>query len=824
MNLKIDFTKNFLPHLIAILVFALVNVFVYNPIFFENKEISQHDINQGRYGAHEATEFYKETGGHTLWTNSMFSGMPAYLVRLSFDHENILYQVEKAFTLYLPRLTAGYTFRAMLCFYILLLVFGVNPYLAIGGALGYGLGTFNIISIIAGHGWKVSAIGYMPLVLAGMRLVYKSKFLMGFALTSFAFMMELHANHPQITYYLAFILFFYGLHELILAIKSSEIKLFSKKSSIAIAALTLGLLANAGKTWLISEYSPYSIRGATELTSDDHGKTSSGLDRDYAFAWSSGISESLTFIIPYFNGGASGQALKSSSYFAKELKKKGVNTSQIKSFIKAVPTYWGKQPFTAGPIYMGITIFFLLIIAIIKLKKEFYWWMIAAGCLGIMLSWGNNFKVFNYLMFDYFPAYSKFRTPAMAVVIPLLCFPLAAFVGFQEFLNGIQKDSLKTSKMMLIKSTIITVSILLIIYIASFFMSFEGLVDARYAGQEWLVDIIRAQRRILIQTDFARGLALVIAVFICAYAALIKKVSFQIAASIISLLIFIDFISVNSRYLKESNFSKTKKKQTLVISPSQADQSILNDKALSYRVLNLQNPFNEAKTSYFHKSIGGYHGAKMRRYQDLIDSYLTNDINYIVNNLKAGKKDFSKAQTLNMLNAKYIKFGDTKNEVVVNRSAFGNAWFVNNIVKVNSPDEEIEALGKHDLSKTAIMDQSKFNLEKDHFEGEGQISLVTYRPNYLKYSVSNAGNSLIVLSEIFYPKGWTATIDGQQADIIRLNYVLRGLNIKSSGDHIVEFSFKPKSYDIANMIMTISVIAIFIAMAASLYFDFLKKA
>ncbi|MBK6263781.1 YfhO family protein [Marivirga sp. S37H4] len=809
MNQKFNL-KNLAPHILAVVVFIIINVVMYWPLFLENKTLNQNDILQGAGANQEIIEHREATGEEALWTNGMFSGMPAYLINVQWSGE-LTKHIRKVISFGLPS-PANHTFVAMLAFYILLLVFRVNPYLAIAGGFAYGLNTFFLISVEAGHIWKVAAISYMPLVLAGIVLTFRKKYLLGFVLTALAMALEISSNHYQITYYLLFIVLIFGVFKLIDAIKNKTLPEFGKTIGILIIAVLLGIGANIGKIWTAYEYGKYSIRGQAVLSSNT--QSTGGLDRDYAFAWSNGIWEPLTFLIPNFYGGASQEEVSMNSKLAEGLRKQGAGSGQIRSFVKSVPTYWGDQPFTSGPYYLGAIAIFLFVLGILVVKGPVKWWLVIASVLGIVLSWGDNFEAFNYFMFDYFPGYNKFRSVSMTVTIPFLCMPLLGFIGLQKLID---EDWNKTKKSLFYAAGVVA-GLCLIFIAGSFMMRFRGTVDPQLGDQAWLVDLIRDQRASMMRGDAFRSLIFVVLAAAVIYFMGENKIKKYTAILLIAGLILVDYIPVAKRYLNDENFKRDVKGS--FFAKSQADERILQDDG-HYRVLNLNNPFNEARTSYYHSSIGGYHGAKMRRYQDLIEYHLQSEINELIEGLRAGNTDFSDFDVINMLNTKYIKFGAEAGQVIVNQAALGNAWFVRNLQKVNTPDEAIEALGNIDTENTAVINSSEFTVAENSFM-DGTIELDSYAPNQLEYSSKNADKGLAVFSEVYYPKGWKAYIDGKEVEILQVNYVLRALEIPA-GEHEVVFKFEPQAYYIGNKIMMGSSIVLILLLLGSLFYSVKKS-
>jgi hypothetical protein len=804
--------KNFTPHIVAIVLFIIINMIMYWPIFMENKELNQNDILQGAGANQEIIDYRAETGEEGLWTNSMFSGMPAYLINVQWSGE-LTYHIQKAISLWLPS-PASHTFVAMLSFYILLLVFRVNPYLAIGGGLVYGLNTFFLISVEAGHIWKVAAISWMPAVLGGIILAFRKQYLWAFILTALAMAMEIRSNHLQVTYYLLLIVLIFGLFQLVNSIRNKTLPEFLKAIGILVLAVLLGVSTNIGKVWTAYEYGQYSIRGPAELSSNT--ESSGGLDRDYAFAWSNGIWEPFTFLVPNFYGGASQEEVSMSSDLAEGLKKRGMGSGQVRSFVKNVPTYWGDQPFTSGPYYMGAIVIFLFILGIIFVKGPKKWWLITASILGIVLSWGKNFEAFNYFMFDYFPGYNKFRSVSMTVAIPFLTMPLLGFLGVKKLIESDWNESKKK----LLTALGIAAGLCLFMVFISFVIGFRASVDANpnLAEYPWLIELIREHRASMFRTDAFRSFFFIILGGGILYLWKAGKLKQNIAIALFIGALLIDFIPVAKRYLNDENFQRDVKGS--FFQKTEADQRILQDDG-HYRVLNLQNPFNEAKTSYYHSSIGGYHGAKMRRYSDLIDFHLQPEMQAMIEKLRSGSTDLSDFDVINMLNTKYIKFGNQAGQVITNQSALGNAWFVENVRAVNNPDEEIETLEQINPSGTAIINQTQFDIPKGNFS-DGNISLQSYAPNELIYQSNNSEKGLALFSEIYYPIGWKAYIDGKEAEILQANYVLRALEIPA-GQHEIRFEFKPASYYAGNNIMMIGSIILILVVIGGIIYSLISK-
>lgn len=789
---KINFKEQVLPHLVAIIVFLLVTVIYFKPVFFEHKSLTQHDIQQWEGGAKELIDFRKTTGDEALWTNSMFSGMPGYLINVQWGN-GILGKFQIAMAMGLPH-PVRIVYLSFLCFYILLLSFGVRPYLAIAGALAFGLSSYNIIGISAGHNSRIAAVAFMPLVLAGIRTVFKGKHLLGFTLTALAVALELRVGHLQITYYLFLMISAYGISEFFFAFKRKELAPFIKRSGILLAAGVLGLTTFIGSLLSTMEYGKYSIRGKSELAQVESGENNDGLTKDYAFQYSNGIFEPMTLFISNVMGGSSQQKLAIDSETAKFMLKQGAAKPQVEQQIQKMPTYWGDQPLTA-PYYAGAIIVFLFILGIITLPKQHTIWLIAMAILGIMLSWGSSFSIFNYFMFDYFPGYNKFRSVTFAIIIPILAMNLLGFVALEKFLD--LEWNPKTKKQLGI-AVISTAGLALILWLFAGVFGYRGAVDGQLP--EWLLAPLRADRQSLLKGSAMAALILIGISAAAVYATITKKIKPSILYLTLSFLMLVDLWSTDKTLLNDSNFKRNPTRT--FFQKTEADNLILNDKSLDFRVFNLQNPWNEARTSYYHNSIGGYHGAKLRRYQDLISSGLSTEHEEAISILRNGSTDFSDLGVLNMLNTKYLVIGPSKDAVVINTSSNGNAWFVANLENVNSADDELSKTLTIDTKTTAVITQSKFKAATK-LGPNGSLTLTKYSPNKLAYKSSNENSGLAVFSEIYYKDGWIATIDGKEAPIIRANYVLRALEIPS-GEHIIEFTFKPSIYNWANPVMMAS--------------------
>jgi hypothetical protein len=825
-----------LPHLVAVILYVVVSLLFFGPVSFDNKVLYQHDILQSAGGNQEIIEFRERTGEEPLWTNSMFGGMPAYLLTVEYagDWVTTLLQVNYLGLPHPPKLV----FVAMLSFYILLLCAGVRPWLAIAGGLAYGLSTFLLISIEAGHNAKVLAMANMPMVVGGVLLAYRNKLVWGFILTALGLALHLRAGHLQITYYLFLILLILGIVWLVGAIKAGQLPLFLKQTGLLAVAALLAVGCNWGRIYNTYKYSQYSIRGGAELSSQaDAGEEGSGLSRDYAFAWSSGKAESLTLLIPYFYGGASGETVASDSELAKTLRGQGVPEAQVREFIQRVPTYFGNQAFTAGPIYVGAVICFLFALGLLLAPNEYRIWLLAATLLSLLLSWGKNLEWFNYFLFDYLPGYNKFRAVTMALSIALLTIPLLGFIGLEFLIRRLQATApaekplpgtakAAAARPLPLRNAIliaagVTGGIALLVALFAGMSSYSAPVDQQLGGYpDWLLQAIRKQRESMVRGDAFRTLIFVLLSAGVVYALWLRKLGVLAGAALLGLLVLADLWMVDARYLDDSKYSRDPRRQ--YFAATAADQTVLADTDPHYRVLNLLNPFNEARTSYHHRSVGGYHGAKLRRYQDLIAHAMEPEINQLIGGLQAGNPNFEEARVLNMLDTRYLLAGQQREAVIQNPAAMGPAWLVEGVQAAQSPDEEMVYLKQIDPRRTAVINTQRYPLQQQSYTAEGSISLAQYELNHIIYQAETSGNALAVFSEIYYPDGWVATINGQPAPILQANYVLRALELPA-GSSTIEFRFEPKSYSSGNVVMLICNILLFALFIGALIWEFRRR-
>jgi len=809
----------FLPHLIAVITFIVVAFTYFYPVL-EGKVLKANDSMVSKINSKEIQDYRVKSGKEPLWTNSIFSGMPAYLISTKYPG-NLIKQVDTFLRIF--GMPVSVLFLSMLGFYILLLIFGVDPWLAIAGAIAYGLTSFFFQVLGAGHNTQAIALAYMPPMIGGIYYAYRHDSLKGALLTALFLALEIQANHPQITYYALLCLLVFGIVEFIYAFKDRTVLKFLKTSALLIIPFIIAIGINFASLYTTYEYGKYSIRGKSDLTFNNKGN-SPGLDKDYILFWSYGVDETFNMLIPDYKGG-SGKPFDRNSETFKALTK---NNNQAAA--EQLGRYWGTQPGTDGPHYVGATVLFLFILGLVLVKGREKWWLLVATILSIMLAWGKNFMPLSNLFIDFFPAYNKFRAVTMTLVIAEFCIPLLGFLALRDIFNGsiTKKEIIKGLK---IAGGVTGGFLLLALILPGISGSFLNKYEIDYP--DWLRTALVADRKNLLRGDAFRSLVFVILSAGVIFALISEKIRKGQAITIIALLILVDLWTVDKRYMNADRFEKQSVIQKS-FTPTAADAFILKDKSI-FRVLNLAaSTFNDnSPTSYFHKSVGGYHGAKLERYQELIDSSIYQDLmfyNTIINTAKSledlqpALQKFYSNNALNMLNAKYfIISGQMAPEI--NRNALGNAWFVEKPVIVENANREISAINKFDPSKEAIIDlKFKDQIVKSAYpvsENE-KIELVSYQPNELIYKSSAREEKLAVFSEIYYSAGWKAFIDGKESKYFRTDYVLRGM-VVPSGDHEIKFSFKPSSYIVGNKISLASSVLLIVLFAGYFVSRFLMK-
>lgn len=806
--------KAALTHAAIIAFFFAVILVLFYPGIINGEVLNQHDISQWRATAEEVLEYREKTGEEALWTNSIFGGMPAYLISMRYKWD-VTGFLTKFMSLGVKR-PFSLVFLGFICMYILLSAYRVKPLVAALGALFFGSTSFIIIGLGAGHNAKVAAIAMMPLVVAGIKMVLDNKLRWGFLLTAIGLALEIRVNHLQITYYLALIVAIMGIAHLIIAIREKETTFFTRKIPILLLAAILGVAANTGQLWTLMEYSEYSTRGKNEYKTEQATQPS-GLDRAYAFEFSNGFLEPMVMFIPNWFGGSSVQQLDEDSALGEALRRQGVGRGQIKSSLSSVPTYWGEQRLSA-PYYLGSIAIFLVVLAVLILKTRQKVWLLVVVVLGIMLSWGDTFEGFNYFMFDYFPGYNKFRSPTFAIIISMFALVILAALGLNELLTNMTE----ANKKKLLYAAGGTAGFALLAAVLAGIGSYRGAIDEQLAQQvpNWFINALREDRATLLRMDALRSAFFVLAAAAILWAITRDKLKMQIGLILILGLATIDNLLVDKRYLNEDNFERVRNEG--LRSASAADNFILNDNSPGYRVLNLLNPFNDGHTSQFHSSVGGYHGAKMGRYMELIEHQISGEMSELIQGLQSGVRGFDELGVLNMLNTKYFKYSDEANGVLLNSSANGAAWLVQEIQFATDANEEMDQLGEINTKTTAVVNTSQFPMDNTQFSGSGQVRVEEHTPKKITYRSNSNGEAFAVFSEIYYPKGWVATIDGQPAEILRCNYVLRALQIPA-GEHEIVFEFKPRAYLVGskiNMAVAIFFIGIFLVF---LFMDYRKS-
>ena len=800
--------KEILYHFLSIVLFLSITVYLFNPIFFEDKIVNQHDIEQWKGSSKEVKDFREKTGDEPLWTNSMFSGMPAYLIDVKWDNKLIL-GIHKIVSLGIPH-PINYIFISFISFYIMLIVFKVRIPLSIIGSIIFTLSSYMIIGILAGHNARIGSIAFIPLILAGVHLGLTKNIKIGFLITMTSLALQIRINHLQITYYTLLILLIYGISFLIYSYKENNLKRDLINIGILSVAALISIGTFFGELWSIAEYSKYSIRGPSEIQTNEKG-----LSKDYAFQYSNGIFEPLTLVIPNILGGPSQQELNINSNLGKAFLNNNIGRQQTKEQLKNIPTYWGNQPFTAPYYASALSLFFILLGLFILNSKEKIWLIILTS-LGIILSWGNNFEVLNSFLFEYFPGYNKFRSVTFIIIISIFSIVLMGMISLEKLLLKPTQKNIGLFK----KSVLLTGLFFILILIISNFLSYSGAVDENLKNlPNWFINNLIADRKDMLIYDTIRNLIFVLIFTGCIYLHLIGKLKSTFLMLILIFLSIIDMNLINNRFIKENSFMR-KNKENFTL--TEADKKILNNNLSKERVLNLQNPFNEATTSYHHHSVGGYHGAKLRRYQDLIEFGISNEINDVIKTIQNRSNDFSKLNIINMLNVGYFKFNNTSNGVIKNNFQFGKAWYVSKLEKVKNPKEEIEKLRNENLKNTAIVDNSKFPNLKNEYNSDGTIITESYKPYQMIYKTSNLEVSFLVFSEIFYPKGWEVYINNQPSNFVRVNYILRGLEIPA-GENTIEIKFKPNSFVYGNLITKYSSLILILLIPIILLFEYNRK-
>ena len=828
--------KKCLPDAIAVALFAVISFAYFLVPVSQGKILFRHDSQASVGLGQELTEYEQRTGEVTRWTNSLFSGMPTYQISPAYSSTDGLSTAMSAYHLWLPDYV-WFLFAYLLGFYILLRAFNFRQSLAALGSILWAFSSYFLIIIAAGHLWKVMALAYLPPMIAGVVLAYRGKYLWGFIVTVVFTAFEVKANHVQMTYYYLFIVLFMVVAYLVQAIREKRFQHFLKASGVLVAAALIGVAINISNLYHTWEYQKESMRGKSELTkANSANQTSSGLDRDYITQWSYGIDETLTLLVPDAKGGASVPLSQNATAMAKANPEV---QNMLPQLYEAVPQYFGTQPGTSGPVYVGAFVLFLFVLGLFIVKTPLKWALLAATILSILLSWGHNFMGFTNFFLDYVPMYAKFRTVASILVIAEFTIPLLAALALKRIVD---EPTVLTKNMKFVYASLaLTAGVALVMALMPSMMGpfiseqerqmLSGIQGMTPDVQNMMLSSIATMRAAMVSADAWRSIIVIIigvAMLLLFKAQKIKPLYLIVG---ISALCLIDLWQVDKRYLNDEMFVPKSERDT----PQQAtatDMEILKDKALSYRVLNFASgAFNENNTSYFHKSIGGYHPAKLRRYQEMIDKYIAPEMQAAMQAIGSkggvmsevdGRKLFP---VLNMLNAKYfiVPLQGNATTSIQNPYAQGNGWFVDKLTYVADANAEYAEVGKIDVSHEAVADK-KFEAvlgQTAANDSTASVVLTKYEPNNMTYTVNSAKGGVVVFSEVYYP-GWSATIDGQPAELGRVNYILRALNVKA-GKHEVVLDFHPSSISITETIAYTALAVLLLAICAALFVEWKKR-
>ena len=805
---NIRYIRQCLPDVLAVLLFAVLAFAYFFPADIEGRILYRHDASAGRGAGQEGVEYREKTGERTRWTNALFSGMPTYQMSPSYGSTEILAKAADVYHLWLPE-NVWYVFAYLLGFYILLRAFDFRQHLAALGSILWAFSTYFLIIIAAGHIWKVWALAYLPPLIAGLVLAYRGKYMWGFLLTAVFTALEIYANHVQMTYYYMFIIFFLFIAWLVDALRKHEMERFLKATAVCLAGAAIGVCINLSNIYHTWQYSKESMRGKSELVKQNSGnQTDSGLERDYITQWSYGIGETWTLLIPNTKGGASMPLSMNKTAMDKA-------DPNYVSIYQQLGQYWGEQPGTSGPVYVGAFVIFLFILGLFIVKGPMKWALLAATILSVLLSWGKNFMGMTDFFIDYMPMYAKFRTVASILVIAEFTIPLLAMLALRDLMTkpsarpeGALSSERTVNKYVYISFALTAgVSLLFALFPSAFFDSFissSELMALKSLPAEHVAPLTNnliEMRQAMFTSDCWRSFWIIVIgtglLLLYRYGKL--KQTYTVGA--ILLLCLFDLWQINKRYLNDEMFVP-KSEREAPQQKTQTDELILRDQSLDYRVLNLaSNTFNENETSYYHKSIGGYHAAKLRRYQELVERYINPEMQQLFRAVSEAGGDMTLVKgdsifpVLNMLNAKYFIFPLEGGQTVPiqNPYVFGNAWFVDQLSYVDNANQEMDAVGRLDLRHQAVAD-AKFKAQLGDAVEQDTASVVTitgYEPNRLTYDVNTGKGGVLVFSEIYYP-GWTATVDGESVELGRVDYVLRAMNVKP-GRHEVVLSFFPKS-------------------------------
>ena len=815
--------KKCLPDIFVVALFTVISLAYFFVPVMQGKILYRHDSSAGRGMGHEITQYVERTGEVSRWTNSLFGGMPTYQIAPSYDSKKVMEVAVDAYHLWLPE-NVWFLFVYLIGFYIMLRAFDFRRSLAALGSILWAFSSYFLIIIAAGHLWKVFALAYLPPMIGGIVLAYRGKYMKGLLVTAIFTAFEINANHIQMTYYFLFVILFMVIAFLVDAIRNRQLARFWKASAVCVVAALIGVAMNASNLYHTWEYQKQSMRGKSELVKKNSAnQTDSGLERDYITQWSYGIGETWTLLVPNAKGGASVPMIQNS------IVRENANP-MYEQIYQQLGQYWGEQPGTSGPVYVGAFVCMLFIFSLFIVRGPMKWALLAATILSILLSWGRNFMPFTDFFIDYIPMYSKFRTVASILVIAEFTIPLLAMMALKRIVE--EKDVLRDNMKWLYLSLAMTAGVAAVMAVTGgmgfdFVSSAERQALSQFPPEDLnplLADITNV-RQMIFTADCWRTVVIIVigTLLLLFYKAGKLKPLYMLGG--IFVLCLVDMWQVDKRYLNDGMFVPRSERDTPP-EMSETDRMILEDKSLDYRVLNFStNTFNENETSYFHKSVGGYHPAKLRRYQELIEAYISPEMRKAMEAIAKNGGDMAAVDgnavypVLNMLNTKYfimpLQGGDTA--PIENPYACGNAWFVNKVSFVDNANEELATVGKIDVRHEAVADK-KFQQTlgaSTTNDSTATVTLKSYEPDRLVYDVKSTNGGVLVFSEIYYP-GWKATIDGNDVPVGRVNYVLRALNMKP-GNHKVELTFKPKTVVMTERIAnTASAILVIILVAVTI--------
>lgn len=824
--------KKWLPDVLAVVLFALISFAYFFPADIEGKILYRHDSAASKGLGREMAEYKAQTGEVTRWMNSVFSGMPTYQSAPEYTSTKGVQGALSVYHLFLPE-NVWYVFAYLLGFYILLRAFDFRQSLAVLGSIIWAFSTYFLIIIAAGHIWKVMALAYLPPMIAGVVLSYRGKYLWGFIVTAIFSAFEVNANHVQMTYYFLFVILFMIIAYLVDAIRKKELARFGKATAVCAAGAVIGICLNLSNLYHTWEYSKETMRGKSELVKKDvANQTSTGLDRDYITQWSYGIDETWTLLVPNTKGGASVPLVESET----AMKHADPNFAPI---YQQLGQYWGEQPGTQGPVYVGAFVLMLFILGLFIVKGPMKWALLAATVLSVLLAWGKNFMPFTNFFIDYVPMYAKFRTVASILVIAEFTIPLLAMLALKKIVDEPEILTKRIKTVYLSFGLTGGIAILFALFPTLFFSDFISSNEMKALmtlPQEYVnpvIDNLRDMREAVFTADCWRSALVVVIGTLCLLLFKARKLKANYMVGAIIVLCLIDLWQVNKRYLNNDMFVP-KSEREAPIQETETDRIILQDKTDlgNYRVLNLaSNTFNENETSYFHNSIGGYHAAKLRRYQDMIDMYIAPEMGSLMQAVAQAGGDMSKVNgdsifpVLNMLNARYfiLPLQDGQTVPVQNPYVYGPAWYVDNLTYVDNANAEIERVGKMDIRHEAVADkrfeaQLKTAVKQD---STSVVKLTSYMSDRLTYDVNSSKGGVIVFSEVYYP-GWTATVDGHPVELGRVNYLLRAVNV-APGKHKIELAFHPKSVTTTETIAYVAYAVLLLAILLLAYIEYRKK-